>query len=133
MADTGIFVSGGGVIFKAGINISGGGAINSFPEGAMNNFISQAESFINVVTMKNWTDIWDSLNTDVRGILTEAAGNLAAIYVITYNMQNISETTSRIEAEDRLNVLKVRYTECISVLRDKERQRFMTNESGLVL
>ena len=133
MADTGIFVSGGGVIFKAGINISGGGVVNTFPEGAMNNFIGQAESFINCATRKNWTDIWSSLNVDSRQILTEAAGNLAAIYVINYNMQTISEVTSRIEAEDRLNVLKVRYTECISILRDKEVQRFIAADAGLEL
>ena len=84
--------------------------------------MTQAESEINAATRYNWSDAYSGLNVDVKGILKEAASNLAAIYVIQFDM---SGYTSRIEAEDMINVLRDGYLRCLSILRDIKAQTFM--------
>jgi hypothetical protein len=118
MADTGIFCTTAEVQYKAGA----GASATSKAETYVNNFVTQAESEINVVTRYNWTDAYTGLNTDVKGILKQAASNLAAIYVIQYDM---SGYTSRTEAEDMINVLRDGYLRCVSILRDVKAREFM--------
>ena len=84
---------------KAGSGASG----TSKAEAYVNDYMTQVESFINVVTRKNWSDAYSTLNVDVKGILKEVASNLAAIYVIQYDM---SGYTSRVAAEDSINILR---------------------------
>jgi hypothetical protein len=62
------------------------------------------------------------LNADVKGLLKEAASDLAAIYVIQFDM---SGYTSRTEAEDMINVLRDAALRALSLLRDKKVQDFM--------
>jgi len=118
MADTGIFATTAEVQYKAG---AGASAV-SRTETYINSFMSQAESFINVATKKNWSDVYSALNADVKGILKEAASNLAAVYVISYDM---SGYTSRAEAENIINILMARLTQCIAFLIDKNQQEFI--------
>ena len=73
MADTGIMCSGGNVIRKAGTNVNA----TAITENYTNDFIYQAESYINVATKKNWSDAYSGSNVDVKGILTEASSSLA--------------------------------------------------------
>ena len=87
--------------------------------------MTQAESVINVATRFNWSDAYAGLNADVKGILKEAASNLAAIYVISYDMSGF---TSRIEAEDMINVLRDGFLRNLSLLRDVKKQDF-TNDA----
>ena len=118
MADTGIFATTAEVQRKAGANASA----TANTEAYINDYMTQAESFINVVCRKNYSDDYSGLNADVKGILKEIASNLAAIYVIQFDMSGF---TSRTEAEDMINVLRDAALRGIGVLRDKENQRFI--------
>ena len=86
--------------------------------------MTQVESLINVSTTYNWSDAYATLNVDVRGILKEVATNLAAMYVIQYDMSGFS---SRIEAETMLDVLREGALRGMSILRNKNPQEFMIN------
>ena len=86
--------------------------------------MTQAEALINTVTRFNWSDAYAGLNTDTKGILKEVASNIAAIYVIQYDM---SGYTSRIEAEDMINVLRDAALRGLSLLRDKKAKEFIDN------
>jgi hypothetical protein len=117
MADTGIFATTAEVLRKAG---HGADATPS-AEAYINDYMTQAESLINVMTRFNWSDAYSGLNADVKGLLKEVASNIAAIYVITYNM---SGYTSRTEAEDMVNILRDAALRGMAVLRDKKAQDF---------
>ena len=118
MVDTGIFATTAEIERKAGANASA----TSKAEAYTNDYIAQAESLINVATRFNWSDAYSGLNTDVKMILKEVASNIAAIYVISYDM---SGYTSRIEAEDMINVLRDAALRGIGVLKDKKQEDFM--------
>ena len=118
MADTGIFCTTAQVEQKAGA----GASATSKAEGYTNDYVAQAESLINVACRYNFSDNYSTLNTDVKKILQEVASDLAAIYVISYDM---SGYTSRIEAEDMINVLRDAALRGISILRDKKQQDFI--------
>ena len=115
----GIFATTAEVQRKVGANASA----TSNTEAYINDFMTQAESFINVATRYNWSDAYSGLNVDVKGILKEAASNLAAMYVIIYDMSGF---TSRTEAETMLDVLRDGAERCIGLLIDKNQQVFMT-------
>ena len=86
-------------------------------------WISDAESLINCVTRYNWSDAYAGLDADVKGLLRQIASDLAAIYCITYDMSGF---TSRVEAEDMINVLRDAALRGLALLRDKKTQEFMT-------
>src|SRR3972149_5880427 len=99
MADTGIFATTTEVQRKSGANASS----TSKAEAYVNDYMTQVESFINVTTRYNWSDVYSTLNVDVKGILKECASDLAAIYVIQYDLSGF---LSRAAAEDSINVLR---------------------------
>lgn len=119
MADTGIFATTAEVMRKAGANAS----YTSNTEAYINDFMSQAESIINGMTRHNWSDDYAGLNADVKGILKAAATSWAAMHVILYDMSGFS---SRIEAEDMINVLRDDFLRNVSILRDKKNQVFLS-------
>lgn len=118
MADTGIFCTTSEVLRKAGANASPVSAVEAYT----NDFVSQAESLINCVCRYNFSDNYSTLNIDVKGLLKEVASDLAAMYVIQYDMSNFS---SRGEAEDMINLLRDAALRGLSILRDKKVQDFM--------
>ena len=120
MADTGIFATTTEVQRKAGANASA----TSKAEAYVNDYMTQAESLINNVCRFNFSDTYSGLNADTKGLLKEAASNLAAIYVIQYDM---SGYTSRIEAEDMVNILRDAALRALSLLRDKKHSDFITD------
>ena len=122
MADLGIFATTAEVIRKAGANAS----TVSITEIFVNDYISQAESEINGATRYNWSDKYSTLNDDVKGILKEAASNLAAIYIICYDMSGYMSLS---EAESMITILRDGYTRCLQFLRDIKTQTFMEKES----
>ena len=85
-------------------------------------WITEAESYINVLTRNNYTDSYATLNVDTKKILQEASSNLAAIYAIQWNMAGY---TSRIEAEDMINILWARFKQCIKLLEDQKAVTFL--------
>jgi hypothetical protein len=118
MADTGIFATTAQIGYKAGANASA----TSKAEAYTNNFIAQAESFINASTKYNWSDAYSGLNADKKYILQEAASNLAAIYVIMYDMTDFN---SRAEAELMCTILYQRALDCIKILNDSKVEDFV--------
>lgn len=118
MADTGVFCTTAEVRRKAGT----GASTLSTTEAYVNDFVTQAESLINTVCRYNFTDNYPTLNVDVRGVLKLAASNIAAIYVVTFDMSGYS---SRIEAEDLINILRDGALQALSLLRDKKQQEFV--------
>jgi hypothetical protein len=122
MVDSGIFATTAEIGYKAGY----GKSATSAAEAYTNSFIAQAESRINVDTEYNWSDVYSTLNVDVKGILKEAASNLAAVYVINYDMSGYS---SKAEAQSMIDVLMFNYNECIKILRDKNKGAIFLKEA----
>lgn len=120
MADEGTFATTAEVSRKAGANANS----TSNAEAYINQFIKEAESYINGVCRFNFTDVYSTLNADVKSLLKEAASNLAAIYVINYDMAGF---TSRTEAQTMLDVLYQRAMDCIKELKDKKTQYFIND------
>jgi len=118
MADTGIFATTAEVERKCGAKVS----TVSKAEAYVNDYMTQAESLINTITRFNWSDAYSGLNADTKGILKEVSSNLAAIYAIQYDMSGF---TSRIEAEDMINILRDAALRGLSVLRDKKAKEFI--------
>ena len=118
MADTGIFATTAEVQYKAGANASA----TSKAEAYVNSFMTQTESFINAYCRYNFSDNYSTLNVDVKGTLKEIASNLAAIYVIQYDMSGF---TTRGEAEDMINVLRDAALRGLAILRDKKTQDYI--------
>ena len=113
MADEGIFCTTAEVLRKAGANAS---AV-SVTEAYTNDYVAQAESLINAIVRYNFSDNYATLNVDTRDVLKQVASDLAAIYVIMYDMSGF---TTRTEAEDMINVLRDAALRGLSVLRDKK-------------
>ncbi len=83
----------------------------------------RAESIINCLTRKNWSDIFTAgLNIDVKQILSDFCSSFVAIEAITYDM---SGYTSRGEAESMITVLRDGMLRNIQFLRNIEVQTFM--------
>ena len=118
MADTGIFATTAEVSRKAGDGASATANVEAY----INDFITQAESHINAFTRFNWSDAYSGLNTDTKGILKEAASNLAAIYIIQFDMGGY---TSRKEAESMVNILRDAALRAMSILRDEKSKDFV--------
>lgn len=117
MADTGIFATTAEVQRKVGANASS----TSNAEAYINDFMTQAESYINVITRYNWSDAYSGLNVDVKGILKEAASNLAAVYVINYDLTGY---LSLEYAQAKIRTLLLRFEDCVFQLLDKKREDF---------
>jgi hypothetical protein len=118
MADTGIFATTAEIGYKAG---AGKSSVSS-AEAYTNSFIAQAESFINSTTRYNWSDVYSTLNADTKAILKECASNLAATYVISYDM---SGYFSLAEAQTLINVLYDRAEKCFKLLEDQKTKVFI--------
>ena len=118
MADTGIFATTAEVQHKAGANASTTANVEVY----INDFMTQAESTINSSVRYNFSDNYAALNTDVKGILKEVASNLAAIYVIQFDMSNF---VTRTEAENMVNILRDAALRGLSILRDKKVETFI--------
>lgn len=118
MVDTGIFATTAEVQRKVGA----GASATSNVEAYINDFMTQAESFINTITLFNWSDVYTSLNADVKGILKEYASNLAAMDVIAYDMSGYGSIA---EAQTLLNVLWNKCELCRRLLEDQRTKIFI--------
>lgn len=118
MVDTGIFCTTAEVNYKTGA----GASATSKAEAYVNSYVTQAESTINTLCRYNFSDNYSSLNADVKGILKQVASDLAAIYVVAYDMSGYN---SRADAEDLINVLRDSALRGMSLLRDKKQQDFI--------
>jgi hypothetical protein len=108
------------VIAKAGV----GANTTSASIANISNYVQSAQSVLNVMTKKNWTDEYTSLSEDVKYMIDETISNLAAIKVINYDM---SGYTSRLEAEGMKLTLWNEAKEYMEKLKDVDIQKFMVN------
>jgi hypothetical protein len=118
MADTGIFATTAEVQRKVGASAN----TTANTEAYINQFMTEAESYINVVTGTNWTDEYSALNVDVKGILKMAASNLAAIWVLNYDYDSFGNTR---HVEDRINTLWRTFMLAVKALTIKGRTAWM--------
>jgi hypothetical protein len=109
------------VQYKAGSNAS---AISN-TETYINSYIAQAESHVNAESGYNWSDVYSTLNADVKHILTEAASNLAAIYVMAYDPDRWASSTY----SNKVNTLLTLYDTAIKLLREKDKTQIFICEA----
>ena len=119
MADTGIFATTAEVMRKVGANASATSNVEAY----INQFMTEAESWINSTTRYNWSDNYPTLNVDVKGILKMVASAKAAMMVISFDMSGFF---SLAEAQTRLNVLAYEVDLGIKKLNDQEVKKFLT-------
>lgn len=121
MAESATFCISGAVLDKAGGNVSGAFYVDN--EAERNRINLQAESLINVETRKDWTAVYSGLSVKVKSILEDAASCWAAIELIKWDM---SGYTSRIEAEDLINVLWAKFRKLVDILKDQKSVTFIS-------
>ena len=120
MADFGIWTKNVDIQAKAGTKANS----TSKATAATDVYVLEIESLVNVLTKKNWSDIYSTMNDDVKNILKGITSSLCAIIVIQWDMSGF---TSRIEAEDMINILRDSALRDLSIIRDKKNQEFMIN------
>lgn len=109
-----VFTSGQAAIVKAGAGVS---PTISASGQVITRFLEESEAFINLTSRYDYTANWTSLDTNTKKALAEASANLAGIYLIEYDM---SGYTSRIEAEDMINILWARFLQIIDEIKDQK-------------
>ena len=118
MADEGIFVTTAEVLRKAGANVSATSSAEAF----VNQYVAEAESWINAVTGVNYSDTYSTLNADKRDILKRWAGAIAAGEVVDYD----GTTMPARETERRLDFLDNQANQCKSLMKEKKGSDFVT-------
>ena len=120
MADAGQFAQDADILLRVGTNASA----TVKAAGWFDKIILDVEAVINCMCRYDYStaDATTTLNASVRGILIDTGACLAAIEGISWDM---SSFTSRIEAEDMINVLRDIALRNISILRDKKTQDFI--------
>lgn len=122
MADFGVYTPNASIQARAGEDADA----TAKAIAATDVYVLDIEALINVATRRNWSDAYASLNVDVKGILTEISASLCAINVVKAKM---SAYTSRLEAEDLINVLRDSALRGLSILRSKEVETFIDGET----
>lgn len=108
----------GNVLLKTGPDISGTALLGNWDE-----LIEQAEGTVCAATRHDWVKSWATISgTSTAPIVEGVVSDLAAIYGIQHTMKDFAD---RIEAEDKINVLRDSALRGISILRDKKTQSFM--------
>lgn len=120
MAEEGTFCTNADVIKKAGA----GANATAISEAYTNEFIKQAEGRICCLVRSDLVTNYSTLNTPTKKLLREAASNLAAIYCIQYQM---SGYTSRVEAEDMVNILTYNYKTAVAIVTDERTMNYSDN------
>lgn len=121
------FCVSGSVLLKAGSGVNSAITNATLLNGtayAVDEWIIQAEGLINTNTRYNFTDVYATLNDDIKFILEQTASDIGAMYAIQYDM---SGYTSRAEAGTMLDVLRDRSEKSLSLLRDKKQEDFIVN------
>ena len=113
MVDAGTFCTTADVEKKAGANCS---AVSK-AEAYTNVYVQEAEGMIMCQIREDFKTDYASLNDETKELLRRATSNLAAMMVIIYDMSGF---TTRIEAEDMLNVLYSTAKDCLKCLADQK-------------
>ena len=95
-------------------------------ETLVSDFVIQAEGVINAVTRFDWVGAYSGLTDQVKFILNQVASDMAAIYMISYDMSGF---TDRVEAETMINVYREAIARGLSLLRNQEVKDFITGDT----
>jgi len=118
MAYTGTIVTEAEMNLMAGENVDATGNT----EANHNLLAAMAESYLSVLMRYNVVKNYGGLNADVKKILAEWAARFAAVSLIAYNTAGY---TSRIEAEDMLNIHLFRMSQIEKILKDQKSSTYM--------
>ena len=121
MAVTSIMTTEGEIDQKLGANVD-----PNFTEAMKNAAVLQGESMVNAVCRYDFSTNFGDLTAATQGILSDIVSSFVAIQGVTYNMAGY---TSRIEAEDMINVLRDGMLRGLQIVRDKNVQKFLTDVS----
>ena len=105
---------------KSGDNVS-----TSFDTTMMTASNLRAESTINSITRNNYSDSFSGLNIDVKQILSDFCSSFVAIEALNYKPTGQDGAMSRIEYEDRINVLRDSMLRAMSILRNQNTVTFI--------
>ena len=126
MAHTGIYATSAEVIQKLGDNYPS----TIVNEAMINSLMLQAEGLTNMVSRKVFAvdlTTFTALPAAAKYILTELTSNFVAIYGWNNKPTGEDGTTSRIEYEDKINVLRDALLRAMSLLRDQKGVKFLTS------
>ena len=128
MGHEGLFATSAEIIIKAGDNYPS----TLGDEAAINALCLQVESYINVTTGYDWSGEFTApattgLSTSVWYLLGETESNLVAIYLLNIKPTGEDGTMSRIEYEDRINILFARFVQDMDILTQIGTEKFMTD------
>lgn len=112
------FCSSQAIVIKAGANVS---AVAQTSNAILSQYSNEAQALINNVAQYDFETNWGSLKTNAKTLLGEVASNLGGIYLIGYDMSS----ASRIELEDRVNILRDAALRGLSLLRDTNVKEFI--------
>ena len=107
--------------YKCGVHVLAAAKAEAFA----NSYALQAEGLINAIARRVFAvnaAAFTALPAGAKYLLTEIASDLMAIYAITYDF---SGYTSRVEAEDMINILRDAALRGLAVLRDKKTVEFL--------
>ena len=80
----------------------------------------RAESIINCVGRFNFSDTFSGLNVDVKQILSDFCSKFVAIEALNFKPSGQDGALSRIEYEDRINVLRDGMLRSMMIIRDQK-------------
>jgi hypothetical protein len=123
MAYTGVLTTEAEIAVFAGENVDATGNT----EANHNLIVPQAESFCCGLSRYNWVDNYADLNADTKKILNEYCARYAAVALIAYNMGGY---TSRIEAENMININVFRMRQIEKLLEDQKWVTWATTGGG---
>ena len=127
MAHAGLWATSAECIAKAGANYNS----TAVDEALINAYCLQAENLINALTRYNWSDLFTApattttISADVWHLLGLAESALVGKWMLAYKPTGEDGALSRIEFEDRINILRDDFLFAIAILRDKQVQKFM--------
>lgn len=98
------------------------GASDDFTDDMQTAACLQAESNVNAVCRYNFSDVYSTLNVDVKYILSDIVSSLVAIQGILYDF---SGYPSRTVAEDMINAYRDAILRNLSIIRNKQAQDFI--------
>jgi len=96
-------------------------------ESLVSDWVRQAEGKIACVTEFDWVDAYSSISEDVRFILNETASEIAAIKIITYDMDAYKAETS--EAETMINVYRENINFNLNLLSQERVKDFLESDT----
>ncbi len=121
MAYTGTICAEAEMTFFAGEHVDATGNT----EANHNYLAGYAESYISCLLQYDVVTNWSKLNTIYKKLISEWAARFAAISLISYNMGTWIANSTRIEAEDLINVHWARCQQIENLLKEKAVKDFL--------